>query len=132
GWLGGFVELHSHAGRAARSPAERPLASPLARLQAGAGRRVSSLRHRVVELEEPDRRLLCLLDGTGTAPLVENLPDLAPEPLLDVRLRGFAEAALLFASLDVIRRDRSPPPRAGKQTRTDASGLDVIRRYHTR
>jgi hypothetical protein len=52
----------------------------------------------VVELEEPDRRLLCLLDGTrDRAALVESLPDLAPEPLLDVRLRGFAEAALLLA-----------------------------------
>jgi hypothetical protein len=98
GWLGGFVELHSHASRAARSPTERPLASPLARLQAVAGRRVSSLWHRVVELEEPDRRLLCLLDGTrDRAALVESLPDLAPAPLLDVRLRGFAEAALLLA-----------------------------------
>src|SRR5262249_23492332 len=106
GWLGGFVELHSHAGRAARSPAERPLASPLARLQAASGRRVSSLRHRVVELEapdrrapgRPDRRLLCLLDGTrDRATLVEHLPELAPEGLLDARLRGFADTALLLA-----------------------------------
>jgi SAM-dependent methyltransferase len=97
-WLGGFVELHSHMGRAARSPTERPLASPLARLQAAGGRRVSSLRHRVVELEDPDRRLLCLLDGTrDRAALVESLPELAPAGSLDVRLRGFADAALLLA-----------------------------------
>jgi len=59
---------------------------------------VSSLRHRVVELEEPDRRLLCLLDGSrDRAALVESLPELAPAGLLDGRLRGFADAALLLA-----------------------------------
>ena len=33
-WLGGFVELHAWRGRAASTPGDRPVASPLARLQA--------------------------------------------------------------------------------------------------
>lgn len=43
---------------------ERPRASPLAREQARSGARVSSLRHDTVELEEAERALLALLDGT--------------------------------------------------------------------
>src|SRR5262249_55518408 len=63
-WLGGFIELHAWRGRAAAVAGERPVASPLARLQATSGRRVASLRHRVIQLEDPDRRLLALLDGS--------------------------------------------------------------------
>lgn len=48
-------------------PGERPLASPLARLQASRGELVTSLRHTTVRLQDaPARCLLELLDGTRT------------------------------------------------------------------
>src|SRR5262249_41870315 len=106
-----------------------------ARLQAAAGRRVSSLRHRVVELEEPDRRLLCLLDGTrDRVALVESLPELAPEGLLEVRLRGFADAALLLAwSSRCGGRCRGAMPIAGAGEGTPASlAVPMARRVHYR
>src|SRR5262245_31139102 len=97
-WLGGFIELHAWCGRAISVPGERPVASPLARLQATTGRRVASLRHRVIQLEDPDRRLLALLDGSRdrAAIAAEFEPGLGPEAL-ESRLEGFAQAALLLA-----------------------------------
>ena len=46
----------------------RPLASPLARLQAETGRPVTNLRHEIVNLTPFDRHLLPLLDGTRDRP----------------------------------------------------------------
>ncbi len=50
------------------TPGERPLASPLVRLQAARGDRiVTSMRHIAVLFEDPaDRRLMALLDGSRT------------------------------------------------------------------
>lgn len=62
-WVTGFVELLAHPGRLAARGGERPLASPLARLQAERGIRLTSLSHRVVEVPELARRALLLLDG---------------------------------------------------------------------
>src|SRR5262249_8332849 len=50
---------------------ERPLASPLARLQAAAGNRVTNLCHQPVMLSDFDRQLLPLLDGVRARPQVE-------------------------------------------------------------
>ena len=43
----------------------RPLASPLARHQTGFGRRVTNLRHELIEISEVGRHLLARLDGTN-------------------------------------------------------------------
>jgi methyltransferase-like protein len=48
-------------------PGERPVAAPLARLQAGDGNRVTNRRHEVVGLNQVERHTLLLLDGSRTA-----------------------------------------------------------------
>jgi hypothetical protein len=61
----GIVELHCEAPRFAADAGPRPLASPLARLQAQAGASlVASLRPSMVSLDDAySRALLALLDG---------------------------------------------------------------------
>ncbi|HYP53510.1 MAG TPA: class I SAM-dependent methyltransferase, partial [Pyrinomonadaceae bacterium] len=59
------VELHAHAAAFAREAGERPVASPLARVQAERSEVVTSLRHTSVRMDDPlGRRLLTMLDGT--------------------------------------------------------------------
>jgi SAM-dependent methyltransferase len=97
-WLGGFLELHAWPGRAVPEAGERPVASPLARLQARAGRRVASLRHRVIQLEEADRALLGFLDGTrDRAALSAGFEPPLDPTLLEGRLHAFGQAGLLLA-----------------------------------
>jgi SAM-dependent methyltransferase len=97
-WLGGFLEVHAWPGSAAAEAGERPLASPLARLQAQTGRRVASLRHRVIELEEADRALLGALDGTrDRAAIAAGFEPPLDPALLEGRLRAFGQAGLLLA-----------------------------------
>jgi len=61
----GLVELHVHAFRFAAEAGERPVSSPLARLQLQNGAMITTLRHARVEVEgEIERQLLLLLDGT--------------------------------------------------------------------
>ena len=62
-FVGGVVDLHAFEPPLAAEIAERPKASPLARLQAETSPRVTNLRHRVVELGPFDRLVLGLLDG---------------------------------------------------------------------
>src|SRR5262249_53144704 len=59
-----LVDLHVKPPRFASGPGEWPIASPLARLQAEGGSRVTSLRRRRVELNGLDRVVLGQLDGT--------------------------------------------------------------------
>lgn len=94
-FLANLVELHSISPPFITEVSERPEASPLARLQAARQRRVTSLRHELVSLGEPQRRLLGMLDGK------RDLPSLASawteETSLDEVLGAFARAALLRA-----------------------------------
>lgn len=61
----GVVELHLHEPSFTVTPGERPIASPLARLQAQEGAMVSSLLYHSVKFEDTlGRKLLTLLDGT--------------------------------------------------------------------
>src|SRR5262249_7816415 len=59
----GAVELHAYEPAFVTDISEHPKASPLARLQAESGHRVTSLRHRIVELSDFDRLVLRQLDG---------------------------------------------------------------------
>lgn len=74
-YSGDMVELCREAPRPAWEPGERPAASPLARMQAAEGTRVTSLLHQNVVLDEPfAHALLQLLDGSrDRAALVEAL-----------------------------------------------------------
>ena len=78
---------------------ERPIASPLARLQAATGEQVTDLRHGSSDLSELDRTILRLLDGTrDRADLREELAKTLSstlDELLEQTLQRPAEKALL-------------------------------------
>src|SRR5262249_48160647 len=63
-YLTHMVMLHVHAPKLVTEVSERPVASAVARWQAANGARVASLRHCIVPVNEIDRQVLPLLDGT--------------------------------------------------------------------
>src|SRR5262249_52698072 len=63
-YLSNLAALHAPPPPFGREPGDRPLASPLARLQAADGDRVTSRLHKLVDLEGVDRYVLLCLDGT--------------------------------------------------------------------
>jgi len=99
--------LHRHRPAFAAVAGERPLASPLARIQALEGLKVVNLAHQMVDLENTGLQyLLPLLDGTRdrqtlaeaihTAAESETIPD-RPAMDLEAALRTLARHALLMA-----------------------------------
>ena len=61
----GFVDLHTWEPRMTTVVGDRPVASALARIEIGRGARVTSLRHRSVEIDDPmAAAVLARLDGT--------------------------------------------------------------------
>jgi len=71
-----LLVLHAHPPRIAASVSHRPVASPLARLQAGGDGAITTQRHDRVQLDGTHRRLLSLLDGTRDRhALVEQLTE---------------------------------------------------------
>lgn len=101
-----LVYLHVHPPAPATVAGERPLASPLARIQARDQPEVANLRHATVPLDdEIDRRLLTLLDGTrDREALIGELTGVAgasAEELaggrLEAGLRKLARTSLLVA-----------------------------------
>ena len=63
GYSDNLVELHVQPPRFVAEVTQRPLASPIARLQARQDRRVTNLRHERLNLDETTRQLLLHLDG---------------------------------------------------------------------
>jgi SAM-dependent methyltransferase len=63
----GLIEIRTAPPKMTLVPGERPVASPLARLQAARGIPITTLRHTsIVTGGEVERRLISLLDGTRT------------------------------------------------------------------
>src|SRR5262249_45263328 len=62
-FLSNLVELHVHEPHFVLEVSERPVASPLARLQAARGEPVATLINRVAVLNDLDRAVLRHLDG---------------------------------------------------------------------
>jgi SAM-dependent methyltransferase len=112
----GLAELHVAPDAFAPRSGERPVASPLARLQASrGGRQITNLRHEMVTIDENLGRLLMLLDGSrgrqevhavmmdwvlkSPAGRGRNRKDLAGlvAERLDQALAQLAQAALLLA-----------------------------------
>jgi methyltransferase-like protein len=90
-----LVELSLRRPRLARAVSPRPVVSPLARLQAEAGNRATSLRHESVRLNERERLALRHLDGSrDRAALAELLggADAADEELHKLARHGFLMA----------------------------------------
>lgn len=69
----GLVEARAGDVPCTGAAGEAPLASPLARLEASAGRHVTSLAHDVVELDPTTRLLLRELDGRPRADVARSL-----------------------------------------------------------
>lgn len=71
----GVIEMHLHDPTFTLEPGERPIANPLARLQAREGPIITTLLHNNIKLEDDlGRQLLLLLDGTrNRAELLEEL-----------------------------------------------------------
>ena len=111
-FAGGLVRLYATPPALAAVPAERPVASPLARIQGRTDETITTLLHTSVEVSDPIvRRLLVLLDGTrDRAALVDELLPLVGgsretlAPALDRNLAAFARLGLLATP----PADRSP------------------------
>jgi hypothetical protein len=95
-WLTNVVEVHTTPTPLFATVSDRPVAFPVARLQAQrqAGS-VCNLRHRGVVVEEIDRQLLLLLDGTNNVAALRRM--LGDVPDLDQRLRRLARNSFLIA-----------------------------------
>lgn len=73
-FLAGVLELRVAAPACVTQVTERPTASPLAREQVRYTARVTNLRHEMIDLQDMDRKLLPLLDGSrDRAALAESL-----------------------------------------------------------
>jgi methyltransferase-like protein len=94
-----LVQLHVHPPAPAAAVSERPLASPLARLQARDQQSVANLRHATVPVQDDLRRLLIALDGTRdrAALLALFADDGLDAERLDASLALFARSSLLVA-----------------------------------
>jgi methyltransferase-like protein len=94
GYRVGLLELHTLPPQFATAAGERPVASPLARLQVQDGPVVTTLRHTLVELDDAiDRRVLQLLDGTRNR---EALIEEVRGEEIELRLVRLAQEALLL------------------------------------
>lgn len=100
-YAGTIVELHTCPSPFSIEAGARPLASPLARLQAQRGARVSTLHHESIVVPDAIRALLRFLDGTRT------LEDISAA----IRAAGssapgkLAEPAALRSAIDQIARN---------------------------
>ncbi|MBL8795763.1 MAG: methyltransferase regulatory domain-containing protein, partial [Planctomycetia bacterium] len=101
-----LLELHVHPARFIVEVGDKPMVSPLARLQAQAGAVATNLRHETVRLSDFQRQLVMQLDGSrDREALVDALVDVVGRGVLTVRedqtpitepvrLRSILQAAL--------------------------------------
>ena len=105
GYAARAVELRVAAPRLTVAPSARPVASPLARLQAERGDTVTNLRHEPVQLPELPRRMLTLLDGTrDIGALMADIVKLAQEGKIGVRAHDGGPVVTDHAKLEKILR----------------------------
>ena len=84
-----MIKLHLYDPKLARKISRRPVASPLARVQAAAGAKVPTLLHFTVELDEFERHVIEYLDGSrDRRTLLEDLAALAAQGALKVQKTG--------------------------------------------
>ena len=98
----GFVDLHTWEPPMATAVGDRPVASALARIEIARGARVTSLRHRQVEIDDSvAAAVLARLDGTrDLAALHEDVrrvlhADTLPRESIETALSGLAHHCLL-------------------------------------
>jgi methyltransferase-like protein/SAM-dependent methyltransferase len=105
----GFVELHSQPARFVGHVSDRPVASPLARLQVRRGNTISTLRHLTLKLEDSlSRHLLLLLDGNHDQDaLLSELSGLLKSGAATIQRDGQPVADLADA-LETLQRQLTP------------------------
>lgn len=92
--LSNTIVLHTRPPRFAIEVSERPVASPLARLQAADGRAVVNLRHQCCDLGAFERAVLARLDGTrDRSQLMCDLGAMTEEETLNTSDSEHGEAA---------------------------------------
>jgi SAM-dependent methyltransferase len=96
----GAAELHAMGPAFVIEPGARPMASAVARLQATRGNHVTNMRHEMVALDDNDRRLLQLIDGSSAPKAIAarafpGHPAAGASAALDETLSRFARQALL-------------------------------------
>jgi len=100
-YAGAVVELHACPSPFSIEPGAQPMASPLARLQAERGARVSTLHHESIVVPDAIRALLRFLDGTRAlediSAAIKAAGSSAPGKL--------AEPAALRSAIDQIARN---------------------------
>jgi SAM-dependent methyltransferase len=106
-WMSGMIELNGHVPRYAETVSDRPVASPLARIQVRTGPLATTLLHATMRFDDaPSQMLVRLLDGTRTREQIAKdvvaafPPDKRPDPAalkagLDRNLERLAKAGLL-------------------------------------
>ena len=106
-WMAGMIALNGHNPRYTERVSERPVASPLARIQLRSGEFASTLLQESMRFEDaPSRLLVQLLDGTRTRDQLATEiaaafpPDKRPDPQalkagLERNLERLARAAML-------------------------------------
>ena len=88
-YLSNLVALHVNLPPYVTIPGDRPMATPLIRLQAATGAAVTNRRHRVVKLSVIDRVVLRHLDGSRDRPaLVEALTEKVLQGELELQQHG--------------------------------------------
>jgi methyltransferase-like protein/SAM-dependent methyltransferase len=81
-----LIELHGMPITFAKKPSDKPTAMPWARLQATKGGAVTNRRHEVLRLNDLDRHLVPLLDGSnGKDAIIEGLAKVALSGMLNVQ-----------------------------------------------
>ncbi len=104
-WMGEMIEAHVDVLPFVTQVSERPLASPLARLQAAGGGLLTNLRHWSVQPDDFDRLVLLQLDGSrDRRAILDALCELVNEGALTLEqdgkaLRGAAARPLLERAL---------------------------------
>jgi methyltransferase-like protein len=86
GYNDDLVEFHVHPPRFVTQVSDRPIVSPVARLQAKDTRHVTNLRHESVKLDGLAYHLIPYLDGNwGREGLLQILKEWANEGIIEVR-----------------------------------------------
>jgi len=86
-----LLELYVQSPQLVLTLGERPIASPLARLQAEKSNQLSNQRHELVTVSEFERHVVRLLDGSRDVPaLIEELLQIVQQGGLNVSEKGVA------------------------------------------
>ena len=98
-----FANYHVHDFACQRTVTEKPAASRLARYQARESKRVTNVRHGLVELDESGRQLLLLLDGTrDQEAIARDMAQLEGAPPVEELRRALPDSLAWMAGMGLL------------------------------